>query len=116
MLSVNPCLPTRRRKKGGKGRETYKLNIKPALLIRREIKHTKPIMSFPEFGAGCWHPTSSCQAAPGSPRLDSAVNGNWTQECTHRSLNQDRRQDKEQGPLQKAAMEEKSKTLVIPHL
>jgi len=51
-----PTLPTR----GGKGRETYKCNIKKALLITlkilitliiREIKYTKLILSFPEFGA-----------------------------------------------------------------
>jgi len=33
MLPVNPCPPTRGREKGGKGRETYKLYIKTALLI-----------------------------------------------------------------------------------
>jgi len=32
MLSVNPCPPTREREKG-KRRETYKLDIKTALLI-----------------------------------------------------------------------------------
>jgi len=30
---INPCPPTRVTEKGGKGRETYKLNIKFALLI-----------------------------------------------------------------------------------
>jgi len=33
-----------------------------------------------------------------------------------RSLDQDRRQNNEQGPLQKAAMNEESETLVIPQL
>jgi len=33
MLSINPHPPTRGREKGGKGRETDKLNINPALLI-----------------------------------------------------------------------------------
>jgi len=33
MLSVNPRPPTRGREKGGKGRETYTLNIKAGLLI-----------------------------------------------------------------------------------
>jgi len=65
---------------------------------------------------GRWCPTSSCQAAPGSPGQASAVDGNWTQECTGRNLDQDRRQDKEQGPLQKAAMGEESETLVIYQL
>jgi len=37
MLSVNPHPPTRGREKGGKGRETYKLNIKTALLITLKI-------------------------------------------------------------------------------
>jgi len=42
---------------------------------------------------GCWRPTSSCQAAPGCPGLASAVDRNWTQECTDRKLDQDRRQN-----------------------
>jgi len=54
--------------------------------------------------------------APASPGLDSPTDGNWTQECTDRSLDQDHRQDNEQSPLQKAAMDEESKTLVIPQL
>jgi len=33
MLSINPHPPTAGREKGGKGRETYKLDIKTALLI-----------------------------------------------------------------------------------
>jgi len=32
-----PALPIRGREKGGKGRETYKLEIKTALLLIREI-------------------------------------------------------------------------------
>jgi len=47
-----------------------------------------------------------CQAAPGSPSLASAVDRNWTQECTDGNLNKDRRQDNKQGPLQKLAMDE----------
>jgi len=50
--------------------------------------------------------------ALGSPKLASAVDGNWTQECT----DQDRRQDNEQGPLQKPAVDEGNKTLMIPQL
>jgi len=60
MLAINPCPPTRGREKGGKGTETYRLNIKTALLITliilikliiREIKYIKVILSFPELGA-----------------------------------------------------------------
>jgi len=64
---------------------------------------------------GHWGPTSSCQAAPGSPRLDSAVDRNWTQECTDRNLDQDYRQHNKL-PFQKAAMDEESETLMIPQL
>jgi len=53
---------------------------------------------------------------PGSPRLALAVDGNWTQECTDQDLDQDCRQDNEQGPLQKLATDKESKTLVIPKL
>jgi len=63
---------------------------------------------------GRWSPTSSCQAAPGSPSLASAVGRNWTQECTDRNLDQDLRRAKKQGLLQKPAMDEE--TLVIPQL
>jgi len=40
MLSVKPHPPTTGREKGGKGRETYKLDIKTALLkiLIREIR------------------------------------------------------------------------------
>jgi len=61
-------------------------------------------------------PASSCLAAPGSPRLDSAVGRNWTQGCTDQNLDQDHRQNNEQGPLQKPAMDKENKTLVIPQL
>jgi len=66
-------------------------------------------------GVGCprhWHPTSICQAAPGSPGLDSVVDGNWTLECTNWNLDQDRRH----GPLQKLPMDKESEPLVIPQL
>jgi len=65
---------------------------------------------------GHWRPSSSCQAAPGSPGLASAAGRNWTQERTDQDLYQDCRQDNEQGPLQKAAMDEDSETLAIPQL
>jgi len=83
---------------------------------RNKTKYTKPILSFLELGAGCWSPTSSCQAAPGNPGLASAVDGNWTRQCTGQDLDQDCKQDKEQGPLQKPSMDEKSETFVIPQL
>ena len=83
---------------------------------RNNVKYTKPILSFPELGAGCWRPASSCQAAPGSPGLRSAVGRNWTEGHRDQNLDEDHRQDNEQGPLQKAAMDKESKTLVIPQL
>ena len=45
MLSVNPRPPHQGREKGGKGRETYKFDIKTALLIIliiKEMKHSIP--------------------------------------------------------------------------
>jgi len=41
MLSVNPCPPNRGREKGGKGRETYKLEMKTALLVILMIREIK---------------------------------------------------------------------------
>jgi len=38
---------------------------------------------------GHWHPTSSCQAAPESPGMASAVDWNWTQECMDRKLKEE---------------------------
>jgi len=55
-------------------------------------------------------------AAPGSPGLASTADRNWTQGCTDQNLDQECRQNNKQGPLQKAAMDEESKTLVIPQL
>jgi len=80
---------------------------------RNNAKYTKPTLSFPELGAGCWHPTSSCRAAPGTPRLASATDRNWTQEHMDLNLDQDRRQNNEQGPLHKPVMDKESETLVI---
>ena len=77
----------------------------------KKVKYTKPILSFPEFCAA-----AAVRQAPVSPRMDSAVDGNWTQECTDRNLDQDCRQDNKQGPLQKQAMDEESESLVIPQL
>jgi len=57
-------------------------------------------------------PASGRRAAPGSPGLDPAVRGNWTQEYTDRDPDRDRRQDKQQGPLQQPATDEGSETLV----
>jgi len=59
ILSINTCPLTRGRQKGGKGRDTYKLNIKNSFTNntnninkRNKSKHTKLILSFPELGAG----------------------------------------------------------------
>jgi len=50
--------------------------------MRNKTKYTKLILSFSEFGAGALESASSCQVAPGSPGLASAVDRNWTQEYT----------------------------------
>jgi len=65
---------------------------------------------------GLWCPARSCQAAPGSPGPESAVNRNWTQECTDQNLNEDLRQNNKQGSLQKPGMDNESETLVILQL
>jgi len=90
------------RGKGGKGREAYKLNINPALLISLIIIIILRIRGIKQ--------------SPGIPGLDSAAAGNRTLGCTGWDPDQDRRQDKEQGPLQQPAMDEGSETLVIPQL
>nr|XP_009937401.1 PREDICTED: myogenic factor 5 [Opisthocomus hoazin] len=54
--------------------------------------------------------------APGSHGPDFPADGNWIQQCMDRYLDRDRRQDREQGPLQQPAVDEESKTLVIPQL
>jgi len=122
MLSINPHFPTRGREKEEKG-ETYRLNIKSFTNNtnntnnkRNNLKYTKLTLSLLELGARCWRPASSCGAAPDSLALASTADGNWTQGCTDRDLNQDRRQDKEQGPLQQLAMDKENKTLMIPQL
>ena len=74
---LTSALPITGREKGGKGRETYKLNIKTSLLIILIILIIREIK----------------QAAPGSPGLASAAGRNWTQECTDRNLDQDRGQN-----------------------
>jgi len=43
MLSIKPHPPIRGREKAGKGRETYKLNIKTALIITLTILITLTI-------------------------------------------------------------------------
>jgi len=73
MLLVNPHPPTGGRDKAGEGRETYKLNIKiftnntnntnKMNKKRNNVKHVKPILSFPELGVGA---LASCQQLPGS--------------------------------------------------
>jgi len=59
-------------------------------------------------------PPEAVRQAPGSPRLDSAVDRNRTEELTERNL--DCRQENKQGPLQKPALDEESETLVIPQV
>jgi len=82
------------------------------VLIKKEIKYTKAAPLLP--GSGPRAPAS--RQAQGNPGLDSPAGGDWTQERTDRNLDQERRQEKGQGPLQKPAMDEESKALVIPQL
>jgi len=65
--------------------------------------------------AGTGIPPAASRQAPGSPGLDSAVDGNWTQECADQDLDRDCRQDKKQSPLQKLSVEEDSEILMIPN-
>jgi len=75
---------------------------------RNTVKYTKPILSFPELGAGA---LAFCQQPPGSTsKSQTGLRSRWTQECKDRDLNQDHRQDKKQGPLQQLAMDEESET------
>jgi len=83
---------------------------------RNNAKYTKPTLGFPELNAGRWHPANSCRPAPGHPGLASAADRNWTLECTDWNVDQDRRQDDEQGLLQKPDMDKEGETLVIPQL
>jgi len=71
-------------------------------------------MSVPDLGAvGAGIPPAGARQAPQGRRLASAVDANWTQECTQdRNLDQVRRQ-KDQGPLQKTAMDGEKETVVI---
>jgi len=60
---------------------------------------------------------SSRQQLPGRTRNDGLpIDRNWTLECTEQSLNQNGKQDNEQGPLQKPAMNEESEPLMFPQL
>jgi len=115
---LTPTLPPEEGR--SRKRERDKLNTRSITnTINNEInktKYTKPTLSFPELDAGHWRPTSSCQAAPGSPGMASAADGNWAQGHTDQDLDQDHRQDNEQGPLQKAAIDKVSETLVVPQL
>jgi len=77
-------------------------------------KYTKPIWSFPDLCAvGAGVTPAAARQTSGSLGLDSALDGNWIQECTDWNLDQDHRQDKEQGALQKSAMDEESETLMV---
>jgi len=74
-------------------------------------------MSFPALGAtGADILPAAAQQTPKSPTLGSAADGNWIQESTDQNPDHDHRQDSEQGPLQKLAMDEERKSLRIPQL
>jgi len=60
--------------------------------------------------------SAGCRQTLGSLGLDSAADRNRTRECMDGNPDQDCRQDKEQGPLQKPAMDEGSETLMMPQL
>jgi len=110
---LTPALPPRegRRRKRERGLPIGNENSFTNNTKRNNAKYTKPTLSFLELGAA-----SSCRAAPGSPGLDSTAGRNWTQECTDWNWDQDCRQGSEPGPFQKLAMDEESKTLMIPQL
>ena len=120
---LTSTLPPREEKRKKRERDlqteyknSFTNNTNNANYIRNKTKYTKQILRFLELGAGHWRPTSSCRAAPGRPGQALAAGRNWTQECTDLRLDQNHRQDNEQGPLQKAAMDEESETLMIPQL
>jgi len=48
--------------------------------------------------------------------MASAVDRSWTQEYMDWNLDQERRQNNEQGPLQKLGMDEESESLIILQL
>jgi len=106
------------KEKGGKGRETHKFNIKNTkntnnVNNKRKKQNIQNPIYFP--GAGCWGAgtlPADARQVPGGPGLASAVDRNWTEECTDWNLDQDLRQDKEQGPLQKLVVDKESKILM----
>jgi len=59
---------------------------------------------------------AAARQAPGSTGLDSAIDGNWIQECTDRSLDQGCRQDNIKVLFRNQTQTKKSKTLVIHQL
>jgi len=79
-------------------------------------KYTKLIVSFLELGARA---VVSHEQLPGSTRK-SQTGFSSRQELdsrkTDRNMDLDRRQENEQGPLWKLAMDEESESLVIPQL
>jgi len=116
--SLFPPPPHQGKGTGGKGRETYTLGIKTASLIilitRETMQNTPHRPRGRRAGSGA---LASHPRLPGSTRKSRtgfAADGNWTQECTDRNPDQDRRQDKEQSPIQQAARDEECETLVIP--
>jgi len=74
-------------------------------------------MSFPDLhDTGADIAPAAAEHTPRTPGLDSAVEDNWIQEFMDQNLDQDHSQNKEQVPLQKLAVNEESKTLVIPQI
>jgi len=61
--AINTHPPHQGKGEGEKRRETYKLEMKTALLIINKPKYRKSILSFPGVGChGGWCPSSGCQA------------------------------------------------------
>jgi len=62
--------------------------------MRNKAKYKKSILSFLDLHAvGAGVMPVAAKKTPGSPGLDSAVDGKWTQECRDRNLGRDYRQD-----------------------
>ena len=94
------------------------MELKTALLRITEIRQNvqNPYGVCRTCGPGAGVGPAAAGQTPGSPGLDSAVDRNCIQESTGQNLDRACRQDKEQGPLQKPAMDEESETLAILHL
>jgi len=118
MLSVNPYPPHQEKGKRRKRERELQIgylnnftnnsnNTCNTNNQRNNAKYTKMILCFSELhatGAGIL-PVAARQA-PSRPRLDSAVDGNWIQECMDQNLDQVRKKDNKQSSFQKPAMDE----------